>query len=129
MTQRIVNTDHKDAAIDFMRLVASPSVREAYRKYVAPNFRHHNPYFPGDAQSLMAAMEENAAQNPDKTIDIQHSIQEGDFVAIHSRVKLKPGDRGVALVHLFRFERDLISELWDIGQPVPEDSPNQYGMF
>jgi hypothetical protein len=31
-----------------------------------PDFRHHNPYFRGDAESLMAAMEENARKNPDK---------------------------------------------------------------
>ena len=36
---------------------------------------------------------------------------------------LKPGDRGIALVHIFRFEAGRIAELWDIGQPVPENSP------
>jgi hypothetical protein len=32
-------------------------------------------------------------------------------------------------VHIFRFQNDLIAELWDIGQAVPENSPNQFGMF
>jgi predicted SnoaL-like aldol condensation-catalyzing enzyme len=44
-------------------------------------------------------------------------------------VRLKPGDLGVALVHIFRFADGRIVELWDVGQPVPEESPNQYGMF
>jgi predicted SnoaL-like aldol condensation-catalyzing enzyme len=35
----------------------------------------------------------------------------------------------VALVHIFRFEGNLIAELWDIGQAAPENSPNEYGMF
>lgn len=30
-------------------------------------------------------------------------------------------DRGAALVHLFRFERDRIAGLWDIGQEVLAD--------
>ena len=58
----------KQAAISFMQLVASGNVREAYQKYVGPNFRHHNPVFRGDADSLRVAMEENAAKNPDKGI-------------------------------------------------------------
>jgi hypothetical protein len=30
---------------------------------------------------------------------------------------------------IFRFEKGRIVELWDLGQPVPEISPNQYGIF
>jgi predicted SnoaL-like aldol condensation-catalyzing enzyme len=42
---------------------------------------------------------------------------------------MNPGESGVAVVHIFRFQGDRIAELWDIGQPVPQDSPNQAGMF
>jgi len=50
-------------------------------------------------------------------------------VVVHSHVMLKSNDLGVAVVHIFRFEKGRIVELWDLGQPVPENSPNQYGMF
>ena len=59
---------HKDAATEFLTMAASGNVREAYRKHVGADFRHHNPNFRGDAASLMAAMEENAAKNPDKSL-------------------------------------------------------------
>ncbi len=119
----------KEAAVSFLRLASSGQVAEAYRAYVGANFRHHNPYFKGDAVTLMAAMEENASQYPDKAIDIYHTLEEGDLVAVHARVRLKPGDRGVATIHLFRFEGDRIVELWDVGQAVPEMTPNENGMF
>ncbi|HEV8354404.1 MAG TPA: nuclear transport factor 2 family protein [bacterium] len=119
----------KEAALDFLRLASSGSVREAYRKYVGPEFRHHNPFFPGDAESLMRGMEENAAQRPDTILDIQHVLQDGALVAVHSRIRQSPDDRGAAVVHIFRFQKNLIVELWDIGQPVPEESPNEFGMF
>ena len=77
----------------------------------------------------MAAMEENAAKNPEKVLEIQRALQDGDLVAVHSRVRQKPGDTGIAVVHIFRFQGNLIVELWDIGQGVPENSPNEYGMF
>src|SRR5690349_18011529 len=86
----------KDAAKEFLRLVASGKVREAYSRYIGPKFRHHNPYFQGDAESLMIAMEENALQNPNKILEIQRALQDGDLVAVHSHVKLKPGDLGLA---------------------------------
>jgi len=46
-----------------------------------------------------------------------------------SSVRQNPQDRGGAVVHIFRFAGARIAELWDIGQPVPENSPNEYGMF
>jgi len=120
---------HKEMALSFLRLAASGKVREAYQKYVAPGFRHHNPYFRGDAESLMSGMEENAAKNPNKVLEVQRAIEEGDLVAVHSRVRMKPGEPGLALVHIFKLQGDRIVELWDVGQPVPENSPNENRMF
>ncbi|MCI0534772.1 MAG: ester cyclase [Verrucomicrobiales bacterium] len=88
---------HKEAAISFMQLVASGKVREAYQKFVGPNFQHHNPFFRGDADSLRNAMEKNAAKNPNKVLEVQRVLEEGDFVAVHSRVRQKPDDRGMGV--------------------------------
>jgi predicted SnoaL-like aldol condensation-catalyzing enzyme len=126
---RTVAVNRKEVATEFLRLAASGKVRDAYSRYIAPDFKHHNPYFPGDAHSLMTAMEENAAQNPHKVLEVQHTLEDGNLVAVHAKVMMNPVDRGAALVHIFRFEGDQIAELWDMGQPVPENSPNQYGMF
>jgi predicted SnoaL-like aldol condensation-catalyzing enzyme len=118
----------KDAAVSFLGLAASGRVREAYDKYVGAGFRHHNPFFAGDAQSLMTGMEENARQNPDKRLSVLRALEDGDLVAVHSFVQQNPADRGAIVVHLFRFEGDRIAELWDVGQPVPGESVNANGM-
>ncbi len=115
--------------MDFLRLASSGKVREAFQKYVGPGFRHHNPYFQGDSESLIVAMEENAIKNPNKIFEMKRALQDGDMVAVHSRVQQNPNDAGAAVIHIFRFDGNFISELWDVGQPVPEDSPNQNGMF
>jgi predicted SnoaL-like aldol condensation-catalyzing enzyme len=119
----------KDMAVAFLELASSGKVREAYKQFVGAEFRHHNPFFEGSAESLRAGMEENARQNPNKILEVKRAIAEGDFVVVHSHVRQNPGDLGGAVVHIFRFEKDRIVELWDLGQPVPEKSPNQYGMF
>lgn len=119
----------KDRAVSFLRLASSGKVRDAYERYVGPVFRHHNAFFPGDRESLMKAMEENAAKNPDKVLDVKLALQDGDYVAVHSHVRQNARDRGAAVVHIFRFEDERIVELWDLGQAIPQDSPNEHGMF
>jgi predicted SnoaL-like aldol condensation-catalyzing enzyme len=120
---------NKDIAVRFLKMASSGQVREAYSKFVDPSFRHHNAFFEGSAKSLMEAMEANALQNPNKLLEVKHALAEGDFVAVHTHVQHKPGERGAAVMHILRFENGRIVELWDFGQAVPEKSPNQYGMF
>jgi len=119
----------KDAAIEFLTLAAAGKVSEAYERHVGIGFRHHNPYFRGDAASLKEAMQANAAKNPAKALEVQRALQDGEEVAVFSRVRQHTGDRGVAVVHIFRFENGRIVELWDVGQAVPESLVNENGMF
>ena len=119
----------KKAAVEFMSLVGSGKVQEAFERHVGQDFRHHNPFFRGDAKSLQTAMAENAAKNPNKKVDVQFALEEGDRVAVFSRIRQNPGHLGAAAVHIFRFDEDRIAELWDVGQEVPADSVNENGMF
>jgi predicted SnoaL-like aldol condensation-catalyzing enzyme len=57
------------------------------------------------------------------------ALQDGDRVAVFSRIRQRPDDLGGAVVHIFRFEGDRIAEGWDIGQAVPEEMINENGMF
>ncbi len=120
---------NKKIAISFLQLVTSGKIREAYEKYAASDFRHHNPWFKGDAKSLQEGMEENHKQFPNKDFEIKHVLEDGEYVAVHSRVQLAPDQPGNAVVHIFRFENGKIIELWDVGQQIPKDSPNKNGMF
>lgn len=119
----------KEKAVSFLTLVAAGKVREAYQTYIGPDFCHHNPFFHGNKDSLLQAMVEDAENNPDKILEIKIAIQEKEMVTVYSHMKQKPEDSGVALVHIFRFTNNQIAELWDLGQPIPENSPNENGMF
>ena len=121
--------DNKSKAIAFLEMAAGGEISEAYSKFVGKGFKHHNQFFEGSADSLQAGMQENARTSPNKVFEVKRVIAEGDFVVTHSHVQQKPGDLGAAVVHIFRFENGKIVELWDLGQPIVENSPNQYGMF
>ncbi len=120
---------NKESAAAFLRLAASGRVGEAFDKHVAPGFRHHNAYFPGDAASLARGMEENAREFPDKVFEVLRTLEDGNLVAVHARVRMTPDGQDFALIHILRFEHGRIAEMWEASQPVPENSPNQNGAF
>ena len=118
----------KDLAISFLKKAASGKLDEAY-SLVTSDFRHHNAFFKGDAESLKAGMAGAHQQFPNTQLDVQRAIEEGDVVAVHSRVQHAPDRPLIAVVHIFRFEGDQIAELWDVGMEAPKDSPNENGLF
>ncbi len=119
----------KDLAVSFLQLASSGKARQAYLKYVHPQFRHHNPYFKGGRESLLAGMEESGVKFPNKVFEVVRALEDGDFVAVHGKVRLNPDMPEVALIHIFLFDGDLIIEEWEAAQEVPRESPNENGMF
>ena len=119
----------KEIALNFERLVASGQIREAFEKYVSSSFRHHNPYFKGDREALLLGLEKNAGQFADKIYEVQRDLEDGELVAIHSRLKPKPDWPDMAIVHIFRFEGDMIVEEWDLSIQMPGDGLNDNGLF
>lgn len=120
----------RQKAVAFLEAAASGQVRDAYQRYVHPEFRHHNPYFQGDRESLLRAMEEAASVSPNKSIEPKRVLEDGDLVAVHSRVRrADPNQPDIAVVHILRFQDGLIIEEWEAGNELPSDSPNQNGAF
>jgi predicted SnoaL-like aldol condensation-catalyzing enzyme len=119
----------KDAGVAFLQMTASGQVEQAFARFAGPQFRHHNPYFAGDAAAIKAGMLANAARFPDMLFEVQRAIAEGPLVVVHSRARMQAGAPDIAIVHILRFEDGLIAEMWDIGQAQPEPMPNQHGMF
>jgi predicted SnoaL-like aldol condensation-catalyzing enzyme len=122
-------TENKSKAFLFLTLASSGKVDEAFAEFVDDGFKHHNPFFEGSVEALQVGMKANAQQNPDNVLEVKRAIVEGDFVVIHSRVRQNPNALGAAVIHIFCFEHGRIIELWDVGQPTPELSANQNGMF
>ncbi len=127
MTDRARAT--KDIAVEFLQLVVAGRIDEAYQKHVDMAGKHHNPFFPAGFLALKKAMQENHIQFPGKQYTVKNALGDGDLVAAHGRIIPRPGEKGMVVVHLFRFQGDKIVELWDCGQPVPADSPNQDGAW
>lgn len=120
---------YKEIAGHFLLLCAKGNSRQAFKLYAAQDFKHHNPYFKGNAETMIIAMEEEAKRNTTKIFEILHTVEEGNLVAVHSHIRNQADEPGVAVVHLFSFNAGKIAELWDIGQAVPDQMINENGMF
>lgn len=121
--------DNKGSAVAFLKMVVAKNIREAYDKFIAPDFIHHNQYFKSDRESLLVAMEQAHRKFPDTTIEIKRIYEDNDTVITHSLVKHGPNEADIAVVHIFRFKNGLVAELWDLGMQIQEDSPNDNGLF
>lgn len=119
----------KELCNDFLQRIVKGDCRGAFSDYVHPEFIHHNAYFKGDVNTLIEAMEDAANESPDKKFVVHRAIEEDGQVVVHSHVVQHKNDPGYAIVHIFRFDEDKIIEMWDVGQPIPKDLPNENGMF
>jgi predicted SnoaL-like aldol condensation-catalyzing enzyme len=120
---------HKEIAIDFLQLVVAGSIDEAFDNYVNMHGKHHHVHYSAEFASLKQGMLENQAHFPHKRLLVKNVLGEGNLVAVHSNINLKHGEPGIAAVHIFRFEKGKIIEMWDISQLIPSDSPNRLGAF
>jgi predicted SnoaL-like aldol condensation-catalyzing enzyme len=121
---------HKEMAVSFLKMAGGGNVKAAFDKFVALNFVHHNQYFKGDRQSLLMAMDDAHKTQPNNAVDVKRTFEDGDFVITHSCVRRADSKQPlIAVVHIFRFKGDRVVELWDLGQELMSDSPNENGPF
>ena len=115
-------------ATAFLQMATSGAVREAYEKYIHPDFIHHNAYFKGDRESILRGMEESEQQFPNKQCEILRTFEDGDMLAVHCKITLG-AETVFALIHIFRIEDEKIIEAWEASQEARKDSPNENGIF
>jgi predicted SnoaL-like aldol condensation-catalyzing enzyme len=99
-----------------------------------PDFVSHNPrvaHDPATATGLQAfaAFFRTPAGTAllEAGSDVRRVIADDPLVAVHHRIALPTGD--VAAVDVLRIQDGLVTEHWDVVQPVPEEPANPHGMF
>lgn len=122
--------DPKTIVVEFYRMAFEQHrVKEAFDRYVGPQYIQHNPMVPDGAEATIGFLSERFRKNPQATNAIKRVIADGDLVALHVLSTTGPGDRGRAIVDIFRVADGRIVEHWDVIQPVPETAANPNTMF
>ena len=109
-------------------------VEQAFKLYVGPNYRQHNPDVPDGATAAAQALTKlTHEQHPQLHQEVRRTVAQGDLVAVHSRYLsgAAGGEHGSgqAAVDIFRLEHGKIVEHWDVVQDVPENPANDNSMF
>ncbi|MEU2776707.1 nuclear transport factor 2 family protein [Streptomyces sp. NPDC007162] len=101
----------------------------ALDRYWDPGYLQHNTQMLNGVPAAKTGLGGYFASAPQLTVTPKRIVAEGDLVAVHSHYVNYPGDRGAAILDLFRVRNGKIVEHWDIIQNVPETSANGNGMF
>jgi predicted SnoaL-like aldol condensation-catalyzing enzyme len=101
----------------------------AVQRYMGSYYRQHNPQAGDGPEPFIGYVHWFSGQNPEARVDFKRLIAEGDLVVVHSHMVPRPGDRGMAVMDIFRLEDGKIVEHWDVIQDVPEKAANNNTMF
>ena len=120
---------NKKVVLDFYDKALNQKDFDAASKYFGPHYIQHNPGAPDGIEGVKAFIALRKEKFPNARSDIKRTFADGDFVILHVHSVREPGERGVAIVDIFRLENGKIVEHWDVVQPIPEKLANTNGMF
>jgi predicted SnoaL-like aldol condensation-catalyzing enzyme len=120
---------NKKAVIEFYDKALNQKDFEAASKYFGPRYIQHNPGAPDGIEGFKALIAQRKEKFANAKSEIKRAFAEGDYVILHVHGVREPGERGVAIVDIFRLENGKIVEHWDVVQPIPENTANSNGMF
>jgi len=109
--------------------VLGPLDADMVDRFIAADYIQHNQSVGQGTTPLKALLRQIRAETPEAVHDVKRMFADGDHVIVHYHVRRWPGDRGWAVVDIFRLAGGLIVEHWDVVQDLPETSPNPIGPF
>src|SRR5471032_3102626 len=120
---------NKKIVVDFYEKGLNQKDFDAAAKYFGPRYTQHNPGGADGPQGFKNLVTFLKEKFPNSHSEIKRVIAEGDLVVLHVHSVRAPGERGRAIVDIFKVENGKIVEHWDVVQDVPEKSANTNTMF
>ncbi|MBV8186604.1 MAG: nuclear transport factor 2 family protein [Alphaproteobacteria bacterium] len=120
---------NKKAVLEFYDKALNQKDFDAAAKYFGPHYIQHNPGAPDGIEGFKAFIAMRKEKFPMAKSEIKRAFADGDYVILHVHAVREPGERGNAIVDIFRLENGKIVEHWDVVQPIPEKTANDNGMF
>jgi predicted SnoaL-like aldol condensation-catalyzing enzyme len=118
-----------DMVLEMYRNVLIAMDSSAVDRYIAPDYVQHSSLAEPGVAALKGFLDRVRVESPDARQTIHRSFVDGDHVIVHTHVERWPGDRGLAVVDIFRCAGGRIVEHWDVIQDVPDQPVNTNSMF
>jgi predicted SnoaL-like aldol condensation-catalyzing enzyme len=120
---------NKQAVLDFYEKALNQKDFAAAAKHFGPRYIQHNPSAADGPDGFGKFVEFLREKYPRSHSEIKRAFADGDYVILHVHAVREPGQRGSAIVDIFRLENGKIVEHWDVIQPIPETAANNNTMF
>lgn len=120
---------NKKTVLDFYDKALNQKDFDAAARHFGPRYIQHNPGAPDGIEGFKAFIALRKEKFANARSEIKRAFADGDYVILHVHAVREPGERGAAVVDIFRLENGKIVEHWDVVQPIPEKTANSNGMF
>ena len=120
---------NKKIVLEFYDKALNQKDFDAAAKYFGSHYTQHNPTAADGPDGLKRLVTMLKEKFPNSHSEIKHVFADGDYVILHVHSVREPGQRGRAIVDIFRLENGKIVEHWDVIQDVPEKAANDNTMF
>jgi predicted SnoaL-like aldol condensation-catalyzing enzyme len=120
---------NKTVVLDFYDKAINQKDYEAARVHFGPKYIQHNPNAADGPEGLKGFIGFLKSKFPQYHSTFKRVLADGDYVIVHAHNVPEPGQRGRAIIDIFRLENGKIVEHWDVAQDIPEKALNKNTMF
>ncbi|MDP5008574.1 MAG: ester cyclase [Glaciimonas sp.] len=124
-----VQETNRQIVLNFYEAGLNKKDADAALKYLGDRYVQHNPQAADGPEGFRQFVSFLREKYPQSHSEIKQSFVDGDYVILHVHSIDAPGERGSAIVDIFKLEKGKIVEHWDVIQAIPETSANTNGMF
>jgi len=98
---------------------------ETLAQFLSDDFVHHRPDSTTSTRAQwLAAVRAALARTGGMQVEVLHLLADGDHVVVHSRRWLPDAGPEIVVVDILRIHDGLISEVWEIIEPVAHAAAN-----
>ncbi|WP_326639227.1 ester cyclase [Nonomuraea fuscirosea] len=120
---------NKQTVLDFYEAAFNEKDFDTVAELVGDNYTQHNPQIADGPDGLQARLRHLKETFPALRLEVRRLLAEDDYVVGHVYAVREPGQRGTAIMDIFRLEDGKLIEHWDVMQEIPAEALNPNGMF
>jgi predicted SnoaL-like aldol condensation-catalyzing enzyme len=120
---------NKKTVLEFYDKAINQKDFDAAKAHLGAKYTQHNPRAADGPEGLKAFIGFLKEKFPNYHSTFKRVLADGDFVVVHVHNVPNPGERGRAIIDIFRLENGKIVEHWDVAQDIPEKAANSNTMF
>ncbi|MEV4073716.1 ester cyclase [Nonomuraea fuscirosea] len=120
---------NKQTVLDFYEAAFNEKDFDTVAELVGDDYTQHNPQIADGPDGLQARLRHLKETFPALRVEVRRLLAEDDYVVGHVYAVREPGQRGTAIMDIFRLEDGKLIEHWDVMQEIPAEALNPNGMF